>query len=193
MPKSWISRGAEAAERQRQLIRFRGFAPGNRRLWTEEHDNILRDLFPDYRAAMKKLQRSYSAVKWRAAVLGLVTKKHIWTARDISQLRRIYPRATNEELLAAFPGHELRHIRSIASFYRIRRAKRPLVRTGDALLDAVRDRACELNYNMSDLDALAHSGKYFTKASWKGCSVNILFIQRAVKAMGGQLAVAWEE
>ncbi|SDG68095.1 hypothetical protein SAMN05216338_100263 [Bradyrhizobium sp. Rc2d] len=121
----------------------------------------------------------------RASKLGVSQKRLQWTAADVSRLRRIYPSGTDADLAAAFPAFTKRQVQAVANRLRISKKKR-YKRTGIAIIDAIRDRALELNLTMIDLDALAKNGCYFQKCCRELPYVNGPYVYRAIVALGSQ-------
>jgi hypothetical protein len=172
-----------------------GFAPGGRPLWTAKELKTVQRHFPDYAKIQKKLpHRGYSGIKYQARRMGLTTARHMWTGIEVLRLRRHYPTAPKEDLLAAFPGLRWKQIKGKASNIKVRRVRRPLVPTGDDLLDEIRTRATTLGYTMVDVDEISSTKKYFRKARWHGKkNPNHKTAGRAVMALGGRLTAKWEE
>lgn len=162
-------------------------------LWTKKEDDILRTLYPDYKALRRKLRRrTRYALKARAARLGVIRKNHVWLAVEVSRVRRMYPRATREELMAALPNLTMAQIRSKASDIGVRRARRKPTATGYPLIDAIRERAFEQNLSMADLDAIARTKRFYQSGGWRGGNFNRKAVLRAVEALGGEVSVRWE-
>lgn len=172
-----------------------GFAPGGRPIWTPAEIKILDRFHPDYARLLKRLpNRTYEAIKQKARSRGLVPTRHIWTAAEASRLRRMYPKAPKEELLASFPGLSWQQISAKAKHIGVQREKRPLVPTGHALLDEIRARATSLGYSMGDVDELARTRTYFRKAGWCGHQkANAKHAGKAVAALGGRLSAQWQD
>jgi hypothetical protein len=85
------------------MIRM-GRTPKGHWLWTAREDALVRALYPDYVALRKALRRrTYSALRHRARTLGIAKKRHTWTTTEVSRLRKLYPKASCRDLLAAFP------------------------------------------------------------------------------------------
>lgn len=92
------------------------------KVWTPGEDEIVRSSFPDYKAMGKALpHRSYNGFKYRAKVLKLVTERPPFTARELSIIRRLYPVAEKDELLALLPGRSWRSTRTVAVRHGLRR------------------------------------------------------------------------
>lgn len=190
----WGARGAATAQRMRQLIKRRGMTGNGHPLWTQDEIDTVKRMVPGYAPIVKKLKRrSYWAVRSRAQMLGLAPRRHVWTAAEISRMRKVYPSGNRAEIEAAFPGFAYLHIQSIASYHGIRRTRRRLKPTGYPIIDQIRDRAFELNYSMVDLDALISSRcTYFQKAGWH-TYLDHKRISLIVKELGGTLSVDWDD
>ena len=187
------ARGAASSYRARERMARTGRTPKGHWLWTKKEDDIVRALYPDYKALRRKLRRrTYSAVKNRARTLNVVKRRRMWLASEVSRLRRLYPRATQEELMQAFPGMTWRRIAYKARHVGIRRARRKLVITGHPLIDTIRDRAQNLNLSMVDIDEIAGTKRYFQKAAWCNGNFNRKAVLRAVEALGGEVSVHWD-
>jgi hypothetical protein len=170
-----------------------GRTPNGHWLWTKKEDDIVRALYPDYKALRRKLRRrTYYALKARTRRLGVAKKNHVWLATEVSRLRRLYPRATQQDLMAALPNLTLQQIRSKAHDICVRRARRKPATTGYPLIDAIRERAFELNLSMVELDAMSRTQRYYQKASWRGGNFNRKAVLRAVEALGGEVSIQWE-
>jgi hypothetical protein len=185
---------ARRAEATRRMIRQRGTTPTGDRIWTADEDDICRQHGDDYEALQAKLpHRSYSALRKRCQALGLRPNRQIMTANEVSRLRRLYPTASHQELQAAFPGRSIQRIRRTCSYFSITRNRQPLKETGYAIINEIRRRCFELNYSMVDLDEIAGTGNYFSKANWHTQGLNAKAVYRAVKALDGELAVRWND
>jgi hypothetical protein len=182
------------AQAMRERIRRQGYVGRGFQLWSKREDDIVLKLYPDYNALVKafRRKRTYYAIRNRARLLGATPRRHVWTARELSRLRSLYPHASRELLLAELPGLSWSQIIAQARHHGFRRARR-YVGTGDPVLDAIRQRCLELGYTMPDLDALSRSKRYFASADWFNKSkVTHGALLRAVHALGGTLSVRWE-
>jgi len=190
----YAAMGVARAQRARERIIRMGRTPNGHPLWTEREDDVVRALYPDYKALRRKLRRrTYYALRARARTLDVVTRRHVWLATEVSRLRRLYPRASREELLAAFPDITWRKIKAKARHAGIHRARRKLATTGHPLIDLIRDRAFDLKLSMVDLDAMAGTRRYFQKAGWYNGNFNRKALLRAVEALGGEVSVSWQQ
>lgn len=61
------------------------------------------------------------------------------------------------------------------------------------MLDEIRRRARELNLTMVDLDQMARTGGYFTRAQWVSKkAVDPQNLLKAVLALGGSIPIQWD-
>lgn len=192
--KSSIVQAAEASERARARMRKIGRTPNGHSLWTEREDAIMREFYPDYRALQRKLRkRTYYALRGRAQSLKIQKRRHRWTAFEIARLRRLYPQAPKSEVMAIVPGMKWETIKARARDFGFRRRVK-LKSTGFALLDQIRRRCEELGYSMVDLDAIARTRRYFSKAAWHVAGkLNLAKIVKAAAALDGLVRVEWRE
>lgn len=159
--------GAARAQRARERMMRMGRTPNGHPLWTEREDDVVRALYPDYRALRRALRRrTYHALRYRTRALGIAKKKHVWLGSEVSRLRRLYPKADRADILLAFPELSWQQIAAKACHIGVRRARRRLNSTGYPLVDLIRDRAFDLSLSMVDLDAIAGTKHYFQKAGW---------------------------
>ncbi|ODT71616.1 MAG: hypothetical protein ABS75_07290 [Pelagibacterium sp. SCN 63-23] len=171
-----------------------GVNPSGQPLWTPEEISTLKANLPGYREVMKKLKRrSYFAVRHKTQSLGLAPKRHIWTAAEISKLRKLYGGRIEQSYLDAFPGVTRNGLQKVANYYNIFRPKKPYEPTGHPLIDQIRARALELGYTMADVDKLARSNNFFAKANWHSGSAPPQHLARAVAALGGRLKAEWDD
>lgn len=185
---------AGAGKRGRLSMELRGANPKGCPLWSDSEDAVCRKFYPAFDLIGATLQRrTYVAILHRCRKLGLSRTIMRWTAADISRLRRIYPTASPEELVAAFPGRKLTHIRSAAKRNHLRRRRRPYVETGDPLIDHIRQRCFDYRISMSELDRMVGSSHYFEKKGWRIGWINHAAIARAVKALDGNLRIEWND
>lgn len=189
----YAARGAASAYRARERMARTGRTPKGHWLWTKKEDDVVRALYPDYKALQRRLRRrTYYALRARARTLDVVKRRRLWLASEVSRLRRMYPRATRDELLVAFPDMAWKQITYKARHAGIYRARRKLETTGHPLIDTIRERAQNLNLSMVDLDAMAGTRRYFQKAAWCNGNFNRKALLRAVEALGGAVSVQWE-
>ena len=164
-------------------------------LWSEEELAVLRRHYPDYQAAIRALggRRSYRAVRAKAQALGLTPKRNHWTGDQVVLLRRVFRSGTTADIFRAFPSRSENSIRQMAAYFNIRRPRKPFTPTGIMLIDQIRQKCFECALSMADLDEMAGTGTYFSKAGWHNGTVNPKKVAKAVKALGGQLVVRWDE
>jgi hypothetical protein len=182
-------RGAIAAASLHERIARSGFSINGYPLWSAAEDQTLRRAYPNYAAAKRRLpRRTRGAIKSHAKRLGIQRRRYPWTDDDFAKLRRVYPVATKQELMAAFPGRTFYALESMAHCKHIRKQRRPFQKTGDHLIDAVRERARGQGYTMTDLDEIAKTGAFFQLRAWNHCVHRAYqHLYRAVEALDGEM------
>jgi hypothetical protein len=136
-------------------------------------------------------RRSLAALKHRAAVLGVVCRRHIWTNVEVDRLTSlVLAEASNKELAAAFPDLRLRQITEKARHLRLPRRKVRLVSFDDPTLIAVRKRAIDMGMSLRRLDEAAGTGRYFQKSTRR---LVLAHAARAVAVLQGEIVIEWED
>ncbi len=188
-----LSQHANAGQRARQRMQRSGVNMSGHKLWTPQEDEVITSLYPDYGAITKALpHRTYFTCRSRARKLGIVKQRKHFTAKELSIVRRHYPTATHEELLALLPGRNWAAIKYLARTHHIYRELKPFKETGVPVIDQIRERCRELNYKMPDLDKLVRTKSYFAKGSWHNGHIHHRAIGRAVKVLFGDLKADWK-
>jgi hypothetical protein len=161
-------------------------------VWTAEEDNLVRQFHPDF-AKLKKLlrRRSMIAIKRRAIDLRLVRAQHLWTANEVTKLRRRWRDLSKAELIAEFPRHTWISIRCKGSKLGLRRRPWQPKPTGKQLLDQIRERAAYLHISLLDLDRICFSRTYFARSSQGHYSSGRNVLLTAVAALGGRVEIVW--
>jgi hypothetical protein len=150
----------------------------------------VQQLYPDYQAILKVLpHRTFTAIRGFAKQYGIAAKRHVWTTTEVSRLRALYAQnASKAEILERFPGMTWHQILGQARFRGFTRPKSGPKVLGVLILDAIRRRAFELNYSLTDLDAECRSKAYFQKAVRR---VNWRYVARAIEYLDGDASVHW--
>lgn len=187
MPKSWLARGAESADRARRRMQIMGVTPNGHPLWEPWEVEPVIGRYPDYRSIFPVLdRRTHPAVYNKAGRLGITkSRPPSWSDNEILRLRKVYPNGTREEILAAFPGRTFAAVAKAANARGIYRTK-VIQPTGILLLDQVLHRAASRNLSMEDLDKFCRTGKYFRNRRWKSAP-NASAHCRAARLLGGTI------
>lgn len=193
MQLKYAVKGLAVSMRVKEKMRRTGKTFNGHKLWTKEEDEKVARLYPDYKTLRCVLKhRSFSAIKARACTLKITKKRHCWTELEVSKLRKLYPKATHQEILLAFPGLRWEQIVSRAGYANIMRARKPYKPTGFTVLDDIRSYSFKHNINMVELDAMARTKKYFQKAQWHAHGfASSRAASRAIVALGGQVRADW--
>lgn len=194
MSLAFFARHAASAERLRARMLRTGYTIFGQKIWGEDEDLACRLFYPDYFALRQILYtRSERAIKARCQKLGLVRKRKSWGPIDKQRLRKLYPEASKDELLAAFPEADWQSICAAARYYGFRRKKKPYKITGVPALDQCRTRCYEMNWTMRDVDEEAGTKRYFQTRGYRSKYPNFRAIGRGVRALGGHFEVRWDE
>lgn len=191
----WTDRDrALASLRVRAQIRRQGFIAG-KCIWHPDEDATVRNLYPDYAALQKALpHRTQTSLVSRVGALGIARPRHTWKVNEASRLEKLYPVASREDLLNAFPGLTLKNLECRARTMKLSRPKRVPARSHLPIINEIVDRAKALNLSPHDVDKIARTGDYFDSRCWrKRKSINAKAVFRAVAALGGRLVVRWED
>ncbi len=192
MRLSHIARGALSAERARRLMELRGVTPNGHPLWTPPEVDPVVSIYPDYRSIFPLLtRRTKPAVYSKAGRLGVTQRRPLpWSDNEIIRLRKVYPAGSREEILTAFPGRTYAAVAKAANARGVHREKKPVVSTGNRLLDQVLVRAKLLGYTLAELDKISRSRSYFRRRRWRTKFDEVAHC-RAAHALGGTLRVAF--
>lgn len=183
----------ELREKLLRRMKRQGITMAGQPLWTEDEIEVLHALMPRYDLIQLKLKgRTFEAIRHKCNRLGISKNIHIWTGAEIGKLRRLYPRARKEEIIAAFPSSTWAQIKSAARRYGFRRDKSPFLRSGNFLMDVILDRCEAINWSLADLDDECGTGQYFRNRCWRKYPVNSDIALKAIKVLGGTVSVSWD-
>ncbi len=192
MSLAYHSRNAATAERNRRRIRREGVTMNGHKIWTDEERELIRQLSPNYDELCKLMpSRKRISIRKLASALGVANEKHIFTSAEISKLRRLYPKASWEEILAAFPFSNKSRLKCVASYYGFRRPKKKYKPTGDQPIDALLEKCAAANMSLSDLDKECRTKNYFSHENWRSAPPNYTRIVKAIKLLEGNLKAEW--
>jgi len=194
MSFAYYARNVASGERARRRMVRAGVNMRGQKLWDDTERQILLDHRGDYDAMRKRLRhRSRVAIRSQCAKMGLQRSVHVWSAAEVSKLRRMYPKASSEEICIAFPHSTWTNIKQVARYHGFRRATFSYKLTGIPALDDVRHRCRDIGWSMVDLDKAARTGRYFQHAGWVGKRINHRALGRAIEALDGVVQAQWNE
>lgn len=190
-----LDRNALFAQQTRARMLRSGTTLKGDKLWTDEEDEVLRSNYPDHRKMTVELpHRTKVAVYRRCAILGMKSERREWKASELSKLRRLYHKATHQEIMAEFPGCTWASISARARYHGISGTYRhKYLRTGKPIMDAILGRIEDIHWSLRELDEASKTGRYFRNECWRRSKLNIKFMQRAIQALDGELKVSWKE
>lgn len=193
MPKSWLVRGAETAERSRRRMQLLGVTPNGHPLWEPREIEAVVGLYPAYQSIFPELERrTHPAVYSKAGRLGITRPRApALTDNEIMRLRKVYPKGTRAEIEIAFPSHTYAAIARAANARGIYRAKRRIGPTGIRLLDQVLERAFRDNLSLTELDEIARTGTYFRRRRWRTVPDTYMHCL-AARALGGRIRASFK-
>jgi hypothetical protein len=195
MPKSWLVRGAESADRARRRMQLLGVTPNGHLLWEPWEVEPVIGRYPDYRSIFPVLdRRTHPAVYNKAGRLGITKPRApAWSDNEILRLRKVYPTCSREQILAAFPRRSFAAVAKAANargIFRDAKAPKP---SGNALLDQILVRAKGRNVTLAELDAQVRQPGYFSKRKWKNSGFRFSAHAKAVEFLGGRIAIHWSD
>ena len=195
MSLAYYARNARTAERARRWMKREGFTMSGQKLWTEEEIAVIKSIGPDFDAIRKKLpHRTRIAIASQCRKIGLKQRsQHVWSAAEISKLRKLYPRASIKEINETFPHSTWINIRQVATYHGFRRARRPFKPTGNPPVDEMLVKLFEANLTFVDLDKECRTKTYFAHAAWRYQKLNYNRLMKAIELLDGELAVRWRE
>lgn len=159
--------------------------------WTLKEHEVVVSYWPDMNAIRKRLpHRSAGAIRAFAGKCNLTTGRHIWTAAEDAKLRKLAAAGSSRKYIATELGMSVNQIAGRMSYTRIAVARKPPAPSKNPLVNAIRQRAFELNMSMIDLDRSLGDRKIFQQAAGKQ-KVGRAHIERAVKALGGKFIIEW--
>lgn len=189
------NRHALTAERARRKMHRSGFTPRGYRIWTPAEDELCRRHHPDYDTLEKALpHRTRAALICRCGYLGITRAPRHFTAKDYSDLRRMYGVADRSTLADRFSGRSPKTLGKLARSLGLKRPRPAYRPTGYYLLDELRSRTLAEDLYMTHLDEFAGSGRYFSTQQWQGKKrVRYDHVIRAIHELGGRLSVTWDD
>jgi len=163
-------------------------------IWTQREIDVCREHHPDFVMMKKKLpRRTRGAIAEMCRRLRLTDPPKPWTGAEHTRLRKMYPSASWEEILAAFPGRTRQGIVQVAFRRGLTRDRKPYKIVGHLALDQVRQRCFELGLFMPDLDEWVNGKGFFSRLAYQGRRPHMHKVERAANALGGKLMVQWAE
>ena len=195
MRLAYATRGLAASMQAKARMEYSGRTFSGHLLWTPDEDRKVAEWYPDY-ALLRRLlpHRTFRSLQARARTLHVVKPRHRWTAKEISLLRKMYPDASREEILAFFPGMNWKQVAARARYAGYRRARKPYKQTGYQPIDDILQFAFENNMTLADIDAFAGSKTYFQSQQWVANGfTGHKAVLRAAIALGGKISIQWED
>ncbi|MDH7793218.1 hypothetical protein [Ochrobactrum sp. AN78] len=194
MPLKRFNHYAKLAELTQKRMQKNGFNDSGIKLWTEDEISLLREHRNDIDRLCALLPH-----RTRCAIQSQCRKKvssrqiHSWTAKEISQLRKLYPTADAKEISAVFSYSSWTNIQQVARYHGFRRQRKPYKLTGFNVLDQLRAKCFEIRWSMADLDRASRTKKYFQSMGWRRNKPSIQAVGKAVRALDGEIQIEWKD
>ncbi|MBB3744977.1 hypothetical protein FHX10_004514 [Rhizobium sp. BK591] len=195
MSLAYHARNAASAVGIRNRMKKEGCTMRGDKLWTEDERKIVVERWPDFDDIQKALpHRSRIAICAQCRKMGLRKKpQHLWSAAEISKLRKLYPGASIEEICETFPHSTWVNIRQAARYHGFRRNRKPFKLTGNQPIDEMLAKLFEANFSFPELDRELRTKQYFRKQRWRYARPNYNRLVKAIELLDGELAVRWRE
>ena len=183
--------GINGAATFREIIRRTGKTAAGGAVWAAAEDAVLKASYPDYNSAASALpNRTRKALECRVARLGIANKLRVWSDGEFRAMAPPYREGRPvEAILPKLSGKTSRQVYAKAGKHKVRRPRKRPKLTGIGIVDSIRQRAFDLNFTLSELDAATGGGSYFQSPR----SVRWPQVSRAVKLLGGRVAVAFND
>uniref|UniRef100_A0A6H1ZGK2 Uncharacterized protein n=1 Tax=viral metagenome TaxID=1070528 RepID=A0A6H1ZGK2_9ZZZZ len=177
---------------------FRGYrvrAISPRDAWSQAELELLKTHWPNVKMLCRLLpRRTVRAMQAKANRCGLTPEwtRHMWTAREHSDLRRMVAMGCTRRQIAMHLGLSVQQVAARMQYTGIKMPKRRPVPCGDERIDSIRQRAFDLNMSMTEFDRSLGYTRRFSNC-FKGKQMSLSSIGRAVVALGGKLQIEWED
>ncbi len=136
--------------------------------------------------------RTVNAINSFAGKCNLRKELHVWTTTETALLKRRVREGRTRAEVAAELGMTTLQVQNRCQYLKLSHERRPPKPTGDRLMDAVYQRAFELNMSRRELDEACSSGGQFQRWS-PARKIAFKHVLKAVRLMEGQLAVEWSD
>ena len=146
--------------------------------------------YPDY-------DKVLAAVRARSSRAGLPTVsrrgrrgielRHWDPENDKPRMRRIFPRGSHEEIMAAFPGRSWTAISLRARAWNIRRIRPDLGSRGVSIIDSIIAEARRANLSVTDLNAMAGTNFFYKKRTAPLSRRSWVLVLRTIRLLGGSV------
>lgn len=159
--------------------------------WTLNEHEVVIEHWPDIEKIRRRLpHRTRRAIQYFADRCNLRTRRHVWTQREVSILKKRVREGVPRKDIAEELRLSLCQVASYMQHSGVRYDRRAPQTTGNLLMDAIFQRASQLNMSKKDLDELCRSGRAFS--GWSPSrSIHNRHLWRAVKELDGRFVVEW--
>lgn len=162
--------------------------------WSPADLRILRTAYKrGYAACMKALPgRTYEAIKAKARELGMVPKRRLWTAREVTHLRVLHRRGLSNLQIAYHLRLRPDQVAGALRYHGMRRDAGELAQTSSSLLDDIRERANQRGISLSKLNREVCAGHVRIFTAGLRTKIDPKWLFRAVNYLGGSVEAVWD-
>ena len=161
--------------------------------WTLKEHEVVVCHWPDIAEIRRRLpHRSRSALLKFATKCNLRRPVHIWTQTEDALLRKRVREGVSRQALANELRMSLMQVGNRMGYANIRYPKKAPAPSGNRLMDAIFQRAFEMNLKRKDIDEICKSGSAFQRWS-PARRLHIKHIKAAVNFLEGELIVEWSD
>lgn len=170
--------------------------------WTDAERCILRDNRDKSARQLTQLlpRRSHSSIVAMREKTGWTYIRPLaWNDAEDRKLRRLAETLCATDIAKQMPGRTYDTVfrRAKALGIKLRSRTRPHARTGNPIIDAIRDRCLEDGMSIMALDRELGTGNYFASdcivAVKKGTPLRWDRVNKAVEYFGGELKIDWKD
>ncbi|WP_439357912.1 hypothetical protein [Bradyrhizobium sp. DASA03007] len=170
--------------------------------WTDAERNVLKDSRDKSATQLMKLlpRRSHSSiVSMRDKTGWTYLRPTAWNDVEDRKLRRLAETLCATDIAKQMPGRTYDTVfrRAKALGIKLRSRSKPHTRTGNQIIDAIRDRCLEDGMTIMALDRELGTKNYFASdcitAVKKGAPLRWDRIAKAVEYFGGELTINWKD
>ncbi|MEW9838716.1 hypothetical protein [Mesorhizobium marinum] len=134
--------------------------------WTLKEHEVVMSHWPEVDAIKQRLpHRTVGAIWAFAAKCNLKTSRHVWTAPADAKMRKLAADGCSRVEIAKALGLTAKQVGRRAEYTRTAIRRRPPAPSRNPLVDAVRQRAFDLNMSLIDLDRSLGDRKIFQHAA----------------------------
>ncbi len=159
--------------------------------WTLKEHEVVVSFWPDLEEIRRRLpHRSEQAIKSFAGKCNLRRHIHVWSEGEDAALRKRVREGISRKQIAREMGMTLNQVANRMAYITLRYESRAPKPSGHRLMDAILQRAFDLNMSRRELDDACGSGGAFSRWS-PARQISTKHLVAAVRYMEGTLTAEW--